>query len=148
MYGEFFRISFYFFSYNFFCWKNAFLSKNCLQNWNCGKRNFLQKSINERKKLSIALYNTKFRFFWYQYQSCSSKTVRVLFFRIWNFFCSKISTSGGRKYFEKIRKLKKTFYNFVEHKIPLFLYQYEPSSSKTMSAGIFRSWKLLFDAFL
>ena len=105
------------------------------KNWNSRRRNFF-RNRKLKKKFSIALYSTKFRFFWYQYQSCSSKTVRVLFFRIWNFFCSKISTSGGRKYFEKIRKLKKTFYNFVEHKIPLFYTNMSPLAQKL--------WALVF----
>ena len=55
--------------YNFFQKKCIFLSK---KNWTFRRRKFF-RNRKLKKKLSVTLQITKFRFFWYLYQSCSSK---------------------------------------------------------------------------
>ena len=76
----------FFFEFNFsfrvihFFQKKSFLSKNFKV-----QTGYFFRFQELKKKLSIGLLIKKFRFFWYQDQSCRSKTVTVRFFRIAKF---------------------------------------------------------------
>ena len=63
---------------NFFFWKNAIFSQKTEKTEI--PEDLIIFRIRKLKKRSVTLFSTKFCIFWYQYQSCSSKTVPVLFF--------------------------------------------------------------------
>ena len=74
-YREFFFSFFLVFKLYIFFMKMYF----CLKKLKIQTAYFFSRIRKLKKKLFIAFLIIKFRFFWHQYQSCSSKTIRVQF---------------------------------------------------------------------